>query len=61
MNAEQLEAIANADAHTNNAGLPTYTAILDALQLLKNTRPDAYEYAYALNKARVALKRAGRE
>jgi predicted porin len=29
---EKREAIANADAHTNNAGLPTYSELLDLLK-----------------------------
>ena len=31
MNAAQTEAVANADAHLNNAALPTYTELLDTL------------------------------
>lgn len=31
LNAHQIEAIANADAHTSNAGLPTYSELLNAL------------------------------
>jgi hypothetical protein len=30
----QSEAIANADAHLNNAGLPTYSELLAALQTI---------------------------
>lgn len=32
MNEAQVEAIANADAHTSNAGLPTYTELLRELK-----------------------------
>lgn len=32
MNASQTEAIANADAHTSNAGLPTYSELLACIQ-----------------------------
>lgn len=35
MNAAQTEAIANADAQTNNAGLPTYTEVVAALLRLQ--------------------------
>lgn len=31
----KLEAIANADAHTSNAGLPTYSELLDFAQRMK--------------------------
>ena len=34
MNEAQVEAVANADAHTSNAGLPTYTDLLAALKML---------------------------
>jgi len=33
MNEAQAEAVANADAHISNAGLPTYTELLAELQL----------------------------
>lgn len=32
MNEAQVEAVANADAHTSNAGLPTYTELLAELK-----------------------------
>ena len=31
----KAEAIANADAHTNNAGLPTYSELVAALKFLR--------------------------
>lgn len=34
LNAHQIEAIANADAQTNNAVLPTYSELLNALNSL---------------------------
>lgn len=32
MNEAQIEAVANADAHLNNAGLPTYTEVVSMLK-----------------------------
>lgn len=37
LNAHQIEAIANADAHTSNAALPTYSELLNALNSLTLT------------------------
>ncbi|RTL34274.1 MAG: hypothetical protein EKK53_26660 [Burkholderiales bacterium] len=34
MNQAQTEAIANANAHTNDAGLPTYSELVEALRRL---------------------------
>lgn len=34
LNEAQIEAIANADAHTSNANLPTYSELLHALNTL---------------------------
>lgn len=34
MNPSQLEAIAKADAYTNNAALPTYSELVEALRRL---------------------------
>jgi hypothetical protein len=32
MNPAQIEAVANADAHTSNAGLPSYSELLELLR-----------------------------
>jgi len=32
MNTTKIEAIADADAHSNNAGLPTYSELVEALR-----------------------------
>lgn len=32
MNEAQVEALANADAHTSNAGMPTYTELLTVIR-----------------------------
>ena len=37
MNEAQTEAIANADAHTGNAALPTYSELVEALRRLSET------------------------
>ncbi len=37
MNEAQTEAIANADAHTSNAALPTYSELVEALRRLSDT------------------------
>lgn len=37
MNEAQTEAIAAADAHLNNAGMPTYTEMAEALKKLRDT------------------------
>lgn len=36
---DQVEAIACADAHANNTGLPTYSALLKALQEIDKNDP----------------------
>lgn len=42
------EAIANADAHTNNAGLPTYSELISALRIGKHHTNMAADRAHAL-------------
>lgn len=43
---EKSEAIANADAHLQNVGLPTFTETVNALQLLYGTK---YPFAAAVH------------
>lgn len=45
MNAAQTEAIANADAHLNNAGLATYSDLLQTLRVIHFTLEDADDTA----------------
>ncbi len=48
-NTNRIEAIANADAHTNNVGLPTYSELVEALNILlplaKSRAEDMHEVA----------------
>lgn len=59
MNTAQTEAVANADAHTNNAALPTYTQLVAALRHLEwacsGVEYMEDEYAAELKQARDLL------
>jgi hypothetical protein len=44
----KAEAIANADAHTNNAGLPTYSELVAALRIGKHHANMAADRAHSL-------------
>lgn len=59
MNAHQTEAIANADAHTSNAVLPTYTelvkALRDAVKLLEQHERHHIVHSGALGRAQDML------
>lgn len=59
----QTEAIATADAHLSNAGLPTYTEVLEALRVCaaQSTGPDwtpAQALEFVKSHTRFVLARA---
>lgn len=56
MNDAQREAIATADAHTSNAGLPTYSELVAVLRLLPDANcPEAI--AFVTQRANTLLAR----
>lgn len=49
----KAEAIANANAHLNNAGLPTYSELVEYLQALRNEEFDGSEHVLREMLARI--------
>lgn len=60
MNEAQVEAVANADAHTSNAGLPTYSELLEMVKECEVilTGEGGHEGGVFLDEIRAALVKA---
>ena len=60
MNEAQVEAIAQADVYANNAGLPTYSALADAIEKIANAAAwdDGYDPLAAAARFQEIAKKA---